>query len=498
MQRLRLWLPVLLAAPAFLAGCGDDGDKNPVTPAQKADLIVETVAFNPAVPTPTEQATATVTVKNSGSAASTATVLEIKVDGVVSGTAVAVPQVAAGGQATLTQTLTALAAGDHEIQMCVDKGGSVEESDEANNCRMETLTVSTPAAGPDLIIQNMSFSPPAPTSAQSVTVTVTVKNTGTAAAGASTAELKVDGVTRCAAIAVPALAANAEANVTCVLEALPAGGHTLLAVADPANAIPEAGEANNSHAWSLSVAVGDDMEFPMIPAVPILQTVNLNSTDPDAVAAEQQLEQFYLAPAGILSSLGPALIQAIEGFEWQSEGEDCWMTTETEGGCTYTYRMCKAGEDYELEAKATGTCDEGTGLTDFVTWRGTVSLDGRTGEVSSFEPELTGPASTWSWQVSADRRTGEWRGYAGAAAPGDLEWSFDFQQEVGGTQHLVWEMPQAVRWVLDADEAGTQGTLNVDVPGEGGWEDLEEIEWQANGHGTWTQSFSDPPTVRGW
>ena len=297
--------------------------------------------------------------------------------------------------------------------------------------------------------------------------------------------------------AVGAIAPGGTATLQCALGAHAGGDYSVEACADFGEVVAESNETNNCTVEMVTV-LADDIEFPPIPAVPMLQLVNLNSNDPNAIAADQQIEQFYLLPAALMASIGPAIVKAIENFDWEDQGGDCWTFSEVEGNCTYTYRMCKVGNEYQLESKATGNCDEGTGLQDFVTWSGTLSLDGRTGEVFSFEQGVTGPVSTWNWLVSADQNTGAWRGYEGAESPENLDWSFDFQRATNGDQRLDWMIPDGMRWTLDVNEAGTVGDLNADVPGDSGWEDFEEIEWEADGHGSWTKQYTEPPTVLEW
>ena len=107
------------------------------------------------------------------------------------------------------------------------------------------LTVLTP---PDLIVDSLTHSPSAPTTADLITFTAVVKNVGAGAAGASTLEFRVGGETPAAPqtqFAVPALAPGASYTVQRQLTLSVAQNYRNTATADINNAIQELDETNN-------------------------------------------------------------------------------------------------------------------------------------------------------------------------------------------------------------------------------------------------------------
>ncbi|WP_156044052.1 CARDB domain-containing protein [Cellulomonas sp. HZM] len=111
---------------------------------------------------------------------------------------------------------------------------------------------STPTA-PDLQVSLLATSPSAPTTTTPVTLSANVRNAGTGAATATTVVLTVDGTTA-ATVAVPALAAGASTTVTAVVGTRAAGTHAVVATVDPAGAVTESDESNNTATGSFTVS----------------------------------------------------------------------------------------------------------------------------------------------------------------------------------------------------------------------------------------------------
>lgn len=125
-------------------------------PPAAPDLVVQSITFSPAQPTPFQTVTAAITVHNAGNQAVPATTLRTSVDGTIACAAVAVPAIPAGLTQTVTCDLGTLSTGDRQVEACADAGSEVEESNENNNCRVQGLEVS--AAGfdpPDLPIPEL-------------------------------------------------------------------------------------------------------------------------------------------------------------------------------------------------------------------------------------------------------------------------------------------------------------------------------------------------------
>jgi len=103
----------------------------------------------------------------------------------------------------------------------------------------ELEAFTTPPA-PDLQVTALT----ATKSADKFVYAATVSNTGNDAAGASTTQLKLDGVQICA-LSTAGLTAGGSTTVSCTGKPR-SGTHTLVATADSANVVAESNEANNT------------------------------------------------------------------------------------------------------------------------------------------------------------------------------------------------------------------------------------------------------------
>jgi subtilase family serine protease len=213
--------------------------------AAKPNLVIDHIEPESAVAgTPV---TATVYVRNTGAASAGPSDTRVSLDGTVKCALVATGAIPAGGVASITCALGPLGVGSRGVEACADADNEVDEgaSGESDNCRTETIAV----GAPDLVVTGLS--PTWAPANQALTVTITVKNQGGAAAGASATRLKLDGVTKCAAVATPALAAGASTSVTCGVGTLAAGAHSLEAAADINGQVAESDEGNNTKTGSV-------------------------------------------------------------------------------------------------------------------------------------------------------------------------------------------------------------------------------------------------------
>jgi hypothetical protein len=127
------------------------------------------------------------------------------------------------------------------------------------------------APNPDLVVTNVTWAPTNPSESTPITLSATVKNSGSAPAPASNLNFLLDG-TVAGTASVEALAAGASATVTANAGTRPQGGYTVAAVADPANAVVEQDDTNNTlqAATELTVAqaVGPDLQVTGITSNP--------------------------------------------------------------------------------------------------------------------------------------------------------------------------------------------------------------------------------------
>jgi hypothetical protein len=101
------------------------------------------------------------------------------------------------------------------------------------------------APNPDLVVTKVDWSPVNPSESTPITLSATVKNNGSAAAPASSLNFLLGGSVAGTA-SVQALAAGASTTVTANAGTRAQGNYTVAAVADPANAVVEQSDTNNT------------------------------------------------------------------------------------------------------------------------------------------------------------------------------------------------------------------------------------------------------------
>ncbi|MEU3187526.1 discoidin domain-containing protein [Streptomyces sp. NPDC006923] len=111
-----------------------------------------------------------------------------------------------------------------------------------------------PAPNPDLQVTGLTAAPASPVESDAITLSATVRNAGAVAAPAGSVEFRLGG-TKVGTGSVSALAAGASATVTANIGARDAGTYQLSAVADPADAIIEQNETNNTYTSATSLVV---------------------------------------------------------------------------------------------------------------------------------------------------------------------------------------------------------------------------------------------------
>ncbi|HEU5129098.1 MAG TPA: CARDB domain-containing protein [Glycomyces sp.] len=113
----------------------------------------------------------------------------------------------------------------------------------------------TPAANPDLVVTDLSWSPESPVQTDALTLSATVVNEGDTASAATDLAFVLDGEPVGTA-PVAALEPGASTTVAAAIEPLPAGEYALGAIADPDDAVVERDEDNNArtHPDPLTVA----------------------------------------------------------------------------------------------------------------------------------------------------------------------------------------------------------------------------------------------------
>ncbi|MEM1206003.1 MAG: CARDB domain-containing protein [Acidobacteriota bacterium] len=142
-----------------------------------------------------------------------------------------------------------MTSGNHTIEVCADDGGQVAEQSEGNNCRVVDVSVQD---RPDLRVSSFSLAPSGPEVGEDIQVMVTVRNSDQGASGGFEVALDVPGDDP-PRQTCPSLGHQQTCTRTFAWIPVAAGRITLLAIADPANAVVETNEGNNRQPWQIEV-----------------------------------------------------------------------------------------------------------------------------------------------------------------------------------------------------------------------------------------------------
>ena len=222
---------------------------------EKPDLTVTNLTAGASKYKPNETVTVTATVKNNGIVPCPASRLRLSGDGITTQTK-DVPALAAGGNTTVTFTFSApYVIGDKTfaITATADPDNAIAESNENNNSRNGSFTVSNPL--PDLTVTKIQANKNEYTEDESGRVTVTVVNQGSKSVDSSKLTLKLgDFFTQTKTTGM--IAAGSAAQVTfdfVAPETLERMTVTATATTDPNNEITESNENNNTLTSTLAV-----------------------------------------------------------------------------------------------------------------------------------------------------------------------------------------------------------------------------------------------------
>ncbi|MFC1961581.1 CARDB domain-containing protein [Chloroflexota bacterium] len=201
------------------------------------DLIIETISWSPEKPSKGDDVTFTVTVKNQGTGRADYSYVAFYVNDTSLGSDSVTPL--ESGESTSRTFIWQTTAGIHTIKAIADSNTWLEETDETNNEKDASFA---PLA-PDLIIENISWSPANPSVGDSVTFSITVKNEGSGRADNSRVTYYLEG-TGNANLTTSAIEGGATTTTSFTWSAT-AGTRSLKAVADSAEMVVESNEDNN-------------------------------------------------------------------------------------------------------------------------------------------------------------------------------------------------------------------------------------------------------------
>jgi hypothetical protein len=243
-------------------------------PTGDPDYVVSALGDPPAAAVSGASFSSGVTVQNLGGAATATSTTRffLSVDTVIGGDraltgTAAVPPLAAGASDVQTVALsvpTGLASGTYFLLACADRGATVPESDDRNNCRASAAAVAV--TGPDLIVDAVINPPSALVVGQSFSAGDSTLNQGSAGAASSgvayylsPVPARGSGARRLSTTrATGPLAAGAVSNgaVSAKVPSIAAGTYYLVACADVSSTVAELDEQNNCAASTGTTAIG--------------------------------------------------------------------------------------------------------------------------------------------------------------------------------------------------------------------------------------------------
>ena len=312
------------------------------------DLSVSNFALNPQ-PAPNQPWAASVQVNN-GVDAAIATVARLyNGDAVIGEQPVAALAANANTQVAFAN-LAALPIGYHDLRVCADATGLIQELDEENNCATLRATV-----GLDVVVQNLSLTPNNPDVGQGWAAQATIRNALAGALPAAQAQLLLNDVPA-GTCEVPEIANGGEH--VCQfneLAGLPSGITVVKICGDTGAAIEEASEENNCA--ERRIAIGSDL---------ITENLNINPVNPG-------LNETFSASVRIRNRFAPetpaTVARLVVGDQSWGECEVPALAAEAHHDCSLedlnpppagrlTVRFCADAEEQWGERNEDNNCAE--------------------------------------------------------------------------------------------------------------------------------------------
>jgi len=214
----------------------------PVTVNETArpDLTVSGISYSPALPMPYDSVSFNVTIANRGTANASGFIVRCYLDNGPERYQQALPALTAGNHTSMSVNWT-LPPGDHTFRAVIDEVNVIRESNEANNAANATVTG---IMLPDLQATGLEWSPLAPGLGDNVTFSLGIRNDSQRPATGFTAALYVDGL-KVAAPPIGALGAGVSTSVSLTWRDASPGPHSISAVLDAQDQVPESDETNN-------------------------------------------------------------------------------------------------------------------------------------------------------------------------------------------------------------------------------------------------------------
>jgi hypothetical protein len=200
-------------------------------------------------------------------------------------------------------------------------------------------------------------------------------------------------------------------------------------------------------------------------AVPEFTTaISEGNNDPNAQSVKTTVENF-----SAFFALGEAF-ENIDQYNWEKTG-DTWTYSETEGNLTTTVTITETSDGYEFKIIISGTDEYGN------TMSGTL--------LEAY--------------AAKDGTSGYWRFYDTSENPSKLffsyTWQVDANQTITATMKLYGNDGSVLSQTdltINSDKSGNYTTKN------GNGETMQTATWNADGSGSMTTYYTDPPTTVTW
>jgi PGF-pre-PGF domain-containing protein len=207
------------------------------------DLVIDTFKYAKALQAGEHEDTE-ISVKNQGNAASGKTKLKLYI-GENQVNEWDIPSLSPGeNSGSFSSTWTPTSEGPLEIKAVVDEGDLVNESDEENNQKADTITVAQQFL-PDLIVEDILPEQGDSQVGKPLNITLKIKNQGTVPSAEVVAKYYINDIADNDSIPIPSLSQGAGADVSFSLTPDKGGPMEVKVVVDSDAAIPESNETNN-------------------------------------------------------------------------------------------------------------------------------------------------------------------------------------------------------------------------------------------------------------
>ena len=221
-----------------------------------SDLVVENIKWTPESSSIGDSITFTTTIKNQGNGSSSNGNVHFYFDDSTTQYTYKPINGITAGSLTTVSFIWKAQPDFHTLTAIIDKNNNIDESNELNNEKNVTFSI---VSLPDLIVQNITWTPGSCTIGDTVTFTATIKNQGTQKSENSIINFYFDGSNTVYTHQIlPEISAGSIKKVTFTWIAQK-GSHTIKAVVDKDNAVTEINEKNNEKTITFSVVSLSDL-----------------------------------------------------------------------------------------------------------------------------------------------------------------------------------------------------------------------------------------------